>query len=164
MPGSSPGMTELGAGACMMTRFAMLVLGVSVLATITAHAQDRPIGLSTPSKNIACQFFTDNGQGVLRCEIMNLETRPLRRGHLQMGDDGSDLPVGHIGITVGEDHSVPLVTRQHPLHRPRPAHELPLARRLAHVRLEAVLQAPVVGEFGRLGIDASLKAGEIGGT
>jgi hypothetical protein len=62
----------------MMTRFAMLVLGVSVLAATTAHAQDRPIGFLTPSKNIACQFFTDNGQGVLRCDIMNLETRPRR--------------------------------------------------------------------------------------
>ena len=43
-----------------------------------ARAQDRPIGFQTPSKNIACQFFTDNGQGTLRCDIMNMETRPLR--------------------------------------------------------------------------------------
>lgn len=43
-----------------------------------AHAQDRPIGFQTPSKNIVCQFFTDNGQGVLRCDIMNMETRPRR--------------------------------------------------------------------------------------
>ncbi|MBB4428867.1 hypothetical protein GGD66_007462 [Bradyrhizobium sp. CIR48] len=43
-----------------------------------AHAQDRPIGFLTPSKNIVCQFFTDNGQGVLRCDIMNMESRPRR--------------------------------------------------------------------------------------
>lgn len=43
-----------------------------------AHAQDRPIGFLTPSKNIVCQFFTDNGQGVLRCDVMNMETRPRR--------------------------------------------------------------------------------------
>ncbi|WIW45730.1 hypothetical protein ML401_30485 [Bradyrhizobium sp. 62B] len=38
-----------------------------------AHAQDRPIGFLTPSKNIACEFFTDNGQGVFRCDIMNMD-------------------------------------------------------------------------------------------
>lgn len=31
-----------------------------------AQAQDRPIGFFMPSRNIACQFFADNGQGVLR--------------------------------------------------------------------------------------------------
>lgn len=49
-----------------------------VLIAGLAHAQDRPIGFLTPSKNIVCQFNTDNGQGVLRCDIMNLETRPRR--------------------------------------------------------------------------------------
>ncbi|MEY9126439.1 DUF6636 domain-containing protein [Bradyrhizobium yuanmingense] len=43
-----------------------------------AQAQDRPIGFLTPSKNIACQFFTDNGQGVLRCDILNMDARPRR--------------------------------------------------------------------------------------
>lgn len=43
-----------------------------------AHAQDRPIGFLTPSKNIVCQFYTDNGQGVLRCDLMNMESRPRR--------------------------------------------------------------------------------------
>src|SRR3954471_23975145 len=57
-----------------------------------------------------------------------------------------------------------LVAREHAFHCPRPARQLPLPCRLAHVRLEAVLEAPVVGEFGRLGIDAGLKAGEIGGA
>lgn len=43
-----------------------------------AQAQDRPIGFLTPSKNIACQVFTDNSQGVLRCDIMNMDARPRR--------------------------------------------------------------------------------------
>src|SRR4051794_19460312 len=60
--------------------------------------------------------------------------------------------------------AVALVAREHALHRPRPARQLPLPCRLAHVWLEAVLEPPVVGEFGRLGIDAGLEAREIGGT
>jgi hypothetical protein len=56
-----------------------LILVALLTAVSTAvHAQDRPIGFLTPSKNIVCQFFTDNGQGVLRCDIMNMETRPRR--------------------------------------------------------------------------------------
>jgi hypothetical protein len=55
-----------------------LTLLALLAAASPARAQDRPIGFLTPSKNIACQFFTDNGQGVLRCDIMNLDTRPRR--------------------------------------------------------------------------------------
>lgn len=55
------------------------LLSLILLATATpAHAQDRPIGFLTPSKNIACQFFSDNGQGVLRCDIMSMDARPHR--------------------------------------------------------------------------------------
>ena len=52
-----------------------------------AHAQDRPIGFQTPSKNIACQFYSDNGQGNLRCDIMNMESPPApsRRLRARMG-------------------------------------------------------------------------------
>ncbi|MBR0983638.1 DUF6636 domain-containing protein [Bradyrhizobium liaoningense] len=53
------------------------VLALLAAASI-AHAQDRPIGFLTPSKNIVCQFYADNGQGVLRCDIMNMESRPRR--------------------------------------------------------------------------------------
>lgn len=53
------------------------VLALLAAATLT-HAQDRPIGFQAPSKNIACQFFADNGQGLLRCDIKKLETRPRR--------------------------------------------------------------------------------------
>jgi len=41
----------------------------------------------------------------------------------------------------------PLIAREHALHRACPALQLALARRRAHVRLEAVLEPPVVGEF-----------------
>jgi hypothetical protein len=51
---------------------------------------------------------------------------------------------------------LPLITRQHALHRPRPSGQLPLPCRRAHRRLEAMLQPPVVGEFCGLGIDAGL--------
>ncbi|MBB4366089.1 hypothetical protein GGD65_007158 [Bradyrhizobium sp. CIR18] len=62
-----------------MTRPRALIL-ISILLPMAgvAYAQDRPIGFLTPSKNIACQFFTDNGQGVLRCDLMNIESRPHR--------------------------------------------------------------------------------------
>ncbi|MCP3392840.1 hypothetical protein NLM27_29240 [Bradyrhizobium sp. CCGB12] len=57
------------------------LLALFVAAT-SVQAQDRPIGFLTPSKNIACQFYADNGQandkGMLRCDIMNMETRPRR--------------------------------------------------------------------------------------
>ncbi|WP_298881986.1 DUF6636 domain-containing protein [uncultured Bradyrhizobium sp.] len=55
--------------------FAVLTL---LIATNAAHAQDRPIGFLTPSKNIACQFSSDNGQGVLRCDIMATDALPRR--------------------------------------------------------------------------------------
>jgi hypothetical protein len=58
---------------------AVLLMSVLLVAIATSvDAQDRPIGFQTPSKNIACQFFTDNGQGALRCDLMNMETRPPR--------------------------------------------------------------------------------------
>jgi len=40
-----------------------------------------------------------------------------------------------------------LVARQHALHRAGPAFQFALTRGGAHVGLEAVLEAPVVGEF-----------------
>ncbi|WP_245477688.1 hypothetical protein [Bradyrhizobium guangxiense] len=56
-----------------------LILMAILLPMIgAAHAQERPIGFLTPSKNIACQFFTDNGQGVLRCDIMSMDAPPRR--------------------------------------------------------------------------------------
>jgi len=60
----------------------MLLRSFVVLALLTAahaaHAQDRLIGFQTPSKNIGCQFYSDNGQGNLRCDITNMDSRPRR--------------------------------------------------------------------------------------
>jgi hypothetical protein len=60
----------------------MLLRSFAVLALLTAadiaHAQDRLVGFQTPSKNIGCQFYTDNGQGMLRCDITNMDSRPRR--------------------------------------------------------------------------------------
>jgi len=48
------------------------------LVVTGAHAEDKPVGFLTPSKNIVCQFYTDNGQSVLRCDIMSMDARPRR--------------------------------------------------------------------------------------
>ena len=61
-----------------MTRHFATAGALLLAATLVAQAQDRPTGFQTPSKNIACQVFTDNGQGVLRCDIMAIDTRPRR--------------------------------------------------------------------------------------
>lgn len=61
-----------------MTRHFATVGALLLAATLVAQAQDRPTGFQTPSKNIACQVFTDNGQGVLRCDVMAIDTRPRR--------------------------------------------------------------------------------------
>ncbi|WP_256477645.1 hypothetical protein [Bradyrhizobium sp. C-145] len=37
-------------------------MAILLLMSAAASAQDRPIGFLTPSKNIACQFYADNGQ------------------------------------------------------------------------------------------------------
>ncbi|WP_440642506.1 hypothetical protein ACSHT2_16665 [Bradyrhizobium sp. PUT101] len=65
---------------------------ISILLPMIGAAQaqdrqidDRPIGFLTPSKNIACQFFSDNGQGVLRCDIMNMDARPRRPADCERG-------------------------------------------------------------------------------
>ncbi|WP_027575838.1 DUF6636 domain-containing protein [Bradyrhizobium sp. WSM1743] len=57
---------------------ALILMAIMLPIAGVADAQDRPIGFLTPSKNIACQFFTDNGQGALRCDIMNMDARPRR--------------------------------------------------------------------------------------
>lgn len=63
-----------------MIRCRGLVLTL-ILLSLTNHAsyaQDRPIGFVTPSKNIACQFFSMDGQNSLRCDIMEMDTSPRR--------------------------------------------------------------------------------------
>ncbi|MBP1096433.1 DUF6636 domain-containing protein [Bradyrhizobium diazoefficiens] len=63
----------IGLRAVVLASTLLLLIGGGA-----ASAEDRPIGFLAPSKNIVCQFFIDNGQGVLRCDILNMETRPRR--------------------------------------------------------------------------------------
>jgi hypothetical protein len=55
-----------------------LALSLSLSAAPAATAQDAPVGFRTPSKNIACQFFVLDGQTTLRCDIVEVATRPPR--------------------------------------------------------------------------------------
>src|SRR5262245_64514756 len=73
----------------------------------------------------------------------------------------------HRRVTPGDDeriNSLTLIAREHAFHRPCPALQLALARGGAHRGLEAVFEAPVVGEFFRLRVDPGMKTGEIGGA
>ncbi|WP_225139326.1 hypothetical protein [Bradyrhizobium sp. NBAIM14] len=48
----------------MTARRGLILMAILLPMIGAAQSQERPIGFLTPSKNIACQFFTDNGQGV----------------------------------------------------------------------------------------------------
>src|SRR5690242_20105202 len=89
-------------------------------------------------------FIVGPSVGVIFCatlDQMPRHRRPRLARNCALGRDDKESPLA-------------LVARQHALHRAGPAGELPLARGLAHVGLEAMLEAPIVGELGRLGIDA----------
>lgn len=48
-------------------------------AAAPAYAQSGPAAFQSPSKNIACQFFTtDDRRNVLRCDIREMATTPRR--------------------------------------------------------------------------------------
>ena len=57
-----------------MIRLAVLVAASLLLIAPGAHAQDL-IGFQSPSKNIACQFY-DNDGPLLRCDIGETSTQP----------------------------------------------------------------------------------------
>jgi hypothetical protein len=63
-----------------MIRHRSIVLTALLLPTIStvAHAQTSLIGFQTPSRNIACQFYDENGRAMLRCDIRETETQPKR--------------------------------------------------------------------------------------
>jgi hypothetical protein len=95
-----------------------VILMSFLLAAIAgfAHAQDRPVGFQSPSKNIGCQFYTDNGQGMLRCDITNMEARPQRPASCEL-DYGHAFEVSAKGsagrICAGDtimDPSLPVLT------------------------------------------------------
>jgi hypothetical protein len=56
-----------------------LLLTLSFLALAApAHAEFVPVGFQSPSKNIHCQYFADDKQNALRCDIAAMETKPRR--------------------------------------------------------------------------------------
>lgn len=58
----------------MMRRLALLALGLSLFfAAGSASAQD---GFQTPSKNIFCKMYDFDGPPTLRCDMMEVDTRP----------------------------------------------------------------------------------------
>jgi hypothetical protein len=101
----------------------MLSRTFTVLALLAAanlaRAQDRSIGFQMPSKNIACQVFADNGQDMLRCDIMTIDTPPRRPpdceldyGHAFAMTARGDARGGSARICVGDtvmDPSLPVL-------------------------------------------------------
>ena len=69
-------MTRLDGGACMMRLSAISALGLLLLAEGGASAQYRPIGFQTPSKNVYCQFYAEDGPSTLRCDMMQVDVQP----------------------------------------------------------------------------------------
>ena len=92
----------------------LILLSLPPLAA-TANAQDVPAGFQSPSKNIACQFFTEAKQNTLRCDILAVERKPRRAAdcELDWGDafemtaKGSAAPICH-GDTV-TDQRLPVL-------------------------------------------------------
>jgi hypothetical protein len=67
---SRGGVLRMTVGRCLLYP-ALAVL----LAPAAAHAQSAPAAFQSPSKNIACQFFTmDDWRNVLRCDIREITT------------------------------------------------------------------------------------------
>jgi hypothetical protein len=93
---------------------ALLTLFLLILAA-TAHAQSDPTGFQSPSKNIACQYFDDDKQNILRCDIAATETKPRRPadcdldygGAFEMNAKGNAARLCH-GDTV-MDQSLPVL-------------------------------------------------------
>jgi hypothetical protein len=61
-----------------LSRFLLYPAIAVLLAQAPAHAQSGPAAFQSPSKNIACQFFTDDKRNVLRCDIGEMSTNPRR--------------------------------------------------------------------------------------
>ena len=60
------------------SRFLLYPAIAVLLAQAPAYAQSGPAAFQSPSKNIACQFFTDDKRNVLRCDIGEMSTNPRR--------------------------------------------------------------------------------------
>ncbi len=79
MPGSSPGPDAQNLENDMLPfpRHVLLTLSLMTLAT-SADAQHVPVGFQSPSKNIHCQYFADDKQNGLRCDLAAMDTKPRR--------------------------------------------------------------------------------------
>ena len=58
------------------------------LAPLDPAPEQNMIGFQTPSRNVACQFYSWNGQDYLRCDIaeMNVRPKPPSDCHAAWGD------------------------------------------------------------------------------
>lgn len=89
----------------MLRSLAFTLFALSSIAT--ANAQSGTTGFQSPSKNIACQYFVDDKQNTLRCDISAMETKPRRPadceldygGAFQMNAKGNAVRICH-GDTV----------------------------------------------------------------
>jgi hypothetical protein len=54
-----------------------------------AHAQYVPVGFQSPSKNITCQYFAEDKQNTLRCDISTMETKPRRPADCELDYGGA---------------------------------------------------------------------------
>jgi uncharacterized protein DUF6636 len=66
----------------------LLTLCLLTLAA-SAHAQSTPAGFQSPSKNITCQYFADDKQNTLRCDISAMETKPRRPADCELDYGGA---------------------------------------------------------------------------
>jgi hypothetical protein len=66
-----------------------LLLALSLLTlAVPVHAQTTPAGFQSPSKNITCQYFAEDKQNALRCDLAAMETKPRRPADCEL-DYGS---------------------------------------------------------------------------
>jgi hypothetical protein len=63
----------------MFGRSSSIAIALACLAAASAtHAEEPPVGFQTPSKNITCQFFAENYGTTLRCDVVEIASRPRR--------------------------------------------------------------------------------------
>ncbi len=73
-----------------------LALCLLLIGSLAANAQSGTDGFQSPSKNIACQFFSIDKENSLRCDIADMATRPRRPADcdLEWGDAFEMRPKG----------------------------------------------------------------------
>jgi hypothetical protein len=65
-----------------------LVLSALLIPGVAAGAEEGAAGFRSPSKNIACQYIAEGKSGTLRCDIVEMASRPRRPADcdLEWGD------------------------------------------------------------------------------